>query len=538
MKKYRHEYGKEKESTFDSASDSATAPKTQERAKMSEAAKEVAKEYKMCNILVEGDKIILPDGMSHDDAIKWIQRNKEENERVIAINEVVDAFPGDGAYALTKALSELYGWTSLVPIPGFFGSSPPVMVGIPVNAKGDQVSVPFGRIQIPKVDGYLQTSINIKDGRWIFVISGEIRRKHEAEVKRIAVKTREICREHSIYRGKAIRMNFVDADPRNFDFHRDNPVFIDVDKVQEDELILNKKVRDLISTGILTPISHTEQCRKHKIPLKRGILLEGPYGTGKSLTAYLTAKYAEKNGWTFVYLQSAGQLKKALYFAKQYSPAVVFAEDIDRVVTGERSIEMDEILNTIDGVDTKGAEIITILTTNHIDNINPAMLRPGRLDAIISFEKPDADSVALLVRKYGRELIPDDLEFKSVCTKLEGQIPAIIREVVERAKLGAIRRVSEDKATQLVLNADDLNVAADSMLEHVKFMSGRKFDPLNTQFGQILSILGSSLGDALGKNLAYADMFGDALKAKQEQEKAEKANGNGNRGSVLKTVSL
>jgi transitional endoplasmic reticulum ATPase len=496
--------------------------------KMADEKEKKKPERKMCNVTCGGDKIVLPDDMDGKEAIEWIKRHMEENERTIAISEVVEAFPADGAWALTNALSQKYGWTSLIPTPGFWGSSPPAMIGVPTDAKGGTVQIPWGRIIIPKVDGFIDTSAMIKDGRWIFAINGEIRRKNEPEVKEIADLTRKFIKEQSLYKGKAIKMNFVEADPRKFNIHAECPGFIDCELIKEEELILNDNVRALIEQALLTPIKKTKLCRKHKVPLKRGVLLEGVYGTGKSLAAYIVAKHAEANGWTFIYLNSVAHLQKAIFFAKQYAPAVVFAEDVDRVLAGERTMEMNEILNTIDGIDTKASEIITVLTTNHIEMINPAMLRPGRLDAIISFETPDSKSVERLIRMYGRELIDPDTKFHEACDKLIGQIPAIIRETVERAKLGAIGRQKSEK-DPLKVNAADLDVAAESMLHHVKFMQGRKFDPNNTPLGQILTLLGTSLGQALGS----AEIAKEIISLRVQAAEAAKSTNGGHAGPTI-----
>ena len=74
---------------------------------------------------------------------------------------------------------------------------------------------------------------------------------------------------------------------------------------------------------------------------------------------------------------------------------------------------MDEILNVIDGIESKGTEIITVLTTNNLGNITSAMLRPGRLDAIVSVRAPDAKAAQQLVRLYAGTLLAadDDLQF-------------------------------------------------------------------------------------------------------------------------------
>src|SRR5262249_43736373 len=150
---------------------------------------------------------------------------------------------------------------------------------------------------------------------------------------------------------------------------------------------------------------------------------------------------AVRNGWTFIYLDTVLDLKRGLDFAARYAPAVLFAEDIDRVVDGERSVSLDEILNTIDGVDTKNGEIITVFTTNHVEKINPAMLRMGRLDALIHVAPPDAKAAERLVQLYSRGLLEDNCDLTEVGKMLSGKIPAFIREVTERAKIATIARV-------------------------------------------------------------------------------------------------
>jgi transitional endoplasmic reticulum ATPase len=137
---------------------------------------------------------------------------------------------------------------------------------------------------------------------------------------------------------------------------------------------------------------------------------------------------------------------------------------------------MNDILNTIDGVDMKRAEQIVVLTTNHVDRINRAMLRPGRLDAVISVLPPDAQAVTQLMRHYARGLLNDatDESLQSAAKLLEGQIPSIVREVVERSKLAAVFRVG--KGGDVTLVGEDLTVAAKGMLAHMKLLEEPKVD--------------------------------------------------------------
>jgi transitional endoplasmic reticulum ATPase len=449
--------------------------------------------FKNVEIVREGDQITIPAEMSLKAARIWLERKEVEEEQEIAIDEIIEAFPLEGAYAFAKAIARKYGFSALVPTPGFFGSSPPVMIGVDTGVN-ETSQVPWGRVEIPNLAGYLETGTTTKDNRLLFRIGGEVKQKHKHAVKELANLTRQIVRDESIYRGKAIRVQF-ETDPRKFN-PRDCPKFIDTSEVRVEELIFSDDVKKAVNTSLFTPIEHTANCRKYRIPLKRGILLEGPFGTGKTLTAYVAAKKCVEQKWTFIYLGKVEDLKTAIHFAKSYQPAVIFAEDIDRVmVEGERKENdtVNDILNTIDGVDTKGMELIVCLTTNHVDHIEPAMMRPGRLDAVISVRAPDQKASVDLVKLYSRGRLDNNGDYTVVGEKLSGQIPAVIREVVERSKLAAVSRLLPGE--ELLLVAGDLEFAADEMLNHLRLMTPKPEDARSDV---------EKAADTLGKHVAGA----------------------------------
>jgi transitional endoplasmic reticulum ATPase len=209
---------------------------------------------------------------------------------------------------------------------------------------------------------------------------------------------------------------------------------------------------------------HTDACRKLKVPLKRGVLLEGRYGTGKTLVARDLARICEANNWTFILLDKVQGLRVALEFANRYAPAVVFAEDIDRIMT-DRDEAANDLVNVIDGVISKRAEIMTVLTTNFVEKLNPVILRPGRLDAVISLKAPSDEAVQRLLRVYAGKLLAADADLTQAGKELSGQIPASIRECVERAKLGMIGRGDKH------LSDLDLVTAAKTMKNHLELLN-------------------------------------------------------------------
>lgn len=414
-------------------------------------------------VLHTGQKIILPEDMTKKEAIKTLQRKLEQDEMDVAIREEIDAFPFDGAIAFMEVCKRRFGWINAEAQQTFFGPKPPTMLSVETD-HGVSTQVLWGRFSIPGVEGQLATGgMRKPDGKLIFVLGGEVKQKHKQLIATLAQEARHYVREHSIYRGKGFKLRTDEKGEIDFNTP---PAFIDLSRVDERELVLPIDTQRDVETNLFCPIEHTEACRKLGVPLKRGVLLEGPYGTGKTLTAFVTAKKCRTHGWTFIYLDRVTALKEAYMVARQYSPAVIFAEDIDRVASGERDVKVDDVLNNIDGIESKGSEIITILTTNDVRAIEPAMMRPGRLDAVISVLPPDADAAERLMRLYARSAIAVNEDLAPAAKELSGQIPAVIREVVERAKLYAIsRNQSVDN-----LLGEDLLQSARSMKRHLELM--------------------------------------------------------------------
>lgn len=392
----------------------------------------------VAEIVHHGDKLTLPEGMSIDGAIQTLERRRSYLEEDVSITRRFNVFPWDGANALSNVLKSIYGWVSAEPIPSFFGSRPPRMIGVEV-APGVKRQIPWGRFALPNVRGTIDCSAAYERGILGFCIEANIKRESEHVINDLFACIEAELKVNSIYQGKAIRMRFLDDDGDMKDIPEIK--FIDVSGIDRDMVIYSKPVQDSIETNLFTPIERAKDCIANEIPIKRGVLLGGRYGTGKTLAATVASRLAVDNGVTYLYIPRADELAHALHFAEQYqeNACVIFCEDIDRAVSGERSVKMDDILNILDGIDSKNSRIITILTTNHIENINPAMLRPGRLDAVINVTPPDSETALKLLRYYGKDSIPQTEDLTAAANLLDGSIPAVIAEVVKRAKLVQLR---------------------------------------------------------------------------------------------------
>ncbi|WP_182901961.1 proteasome ATPase [Microbispora sp. H10830] len=258
---------------------------------------------------------------------------------------------------------------------------------------------------------------------------------------------------------------------------RSNYVYERIPKSEVEELVL-EEVPDIsyeeigglgrqieqIRDAIELPYLHADLFREHKLRPPKGVLLYGPPGCGKTLIAKAVAnslakQVAEKTGQSgksfFLNIKGPELLNKyvgeterhiRLVFqrarekASEGTPVIVFFDEMDSIFRTRGSGVSSDVENTIvpqllseiDGVE--GLEnVIVIGASNREDMIDPAILRPGRLDVKIKIERPDAEAAKDIFSKYivsDLPLHPDDLTEHG--DSRDGTIAAMIQRVVER----------------------------------------------------------------------------------------------------------
>lgn len=442
--------------------------------------KAIEKEDKFSNVEVErikGGKIQLPEGMTIEEGIKWLERKKNEEERVISIFHEMKAFPFDGANALFEVCTEVFGYADTVGEKGPSGVKPPQMIGIKLQ-NGQIKNVPWGRIQFPGFEEheYLETSYNAKD--LSFIIRGEIKKKNEKLVNLVCLRTQEFLRLNSIYKAKSFKVNL------EFLIKGGNPVdpeFMNVSQIDEETVILSERNLNEYS-GIFLRLRDSAACIREGISLKHGCVLAGQYGTGKTLLAKLTAKIANDNGWTFIYIEDSSQTKEALRLAEIYAPAVVFAEDIDRVVTDRSKDSVNAILNTLDGIDTKDKAIITVFTTNHLENINATMMRAGRIDTCIIMDPLNEKTALRFISQFcktkdGVSLLNPDSNYISAAEALSGIVPAFANDIIQKAKEYRLNRQATFVEPEMIVSA------AETSRKHQELAKPKKMLTNNERLG-------------------------------------------------------
>jgi hypothetical protein len=161
-------------------------------------------------------QMVLPEGMSLRDAAAWCLRKDEQEGKAVGIYAEFDCFPLDGVVNFRRAIEEIYGFAADVDIPGSFFTpdQPPILVSIPIS-RTESKQIAWGRLQIPGVEGYLQTGMTgVPFPK--FILSGQTKQRHQPDIDRIVAKTKEMLAKHSIYKGQAVRLDLSwmrDSDP-------------------------------------------------------------------------------------------------------------------------------------------------------------------------------------------------------------------------------------------------------------------------------------------------------------------------------------
>jgi transitional endoplasmic reticulum ATPase len=451
----------------------------------------------VCKVEQHGTALTIPEKMTPLQAIEVLKRRMAYDEETVAVIRNFDVFPWDGAVALNEVLSQRYGWATAEATYSFFGKNPPQLRSVEVGY-GKTIQVPWGKFKIPGVDAELYTGVDEKRGRKVFSLSTEVKRKYEKEVQALYDDVQTYLNSHSIYRGKAIELDFSKLTDEGLV----EPRFMDTENTDPQGLIFSEEVQADMDTNVFTPIIRYQDAKRAKLKFKRGVLMAGPFGVGKTLAAAVAAYHCEKAGIMFVKVPQADQLAQAVNFVSVplHQPAVIFCEDIDRAVKGSRDANMDTLLNIVDGVDSKNAEIMIVLTTNEVEKINQAMLRPGRLDSVIDVTPPDAIAVQKLLRLYGKGVVDSDADLTRVGEILQGRIPAVIAEVVTRSKLAALKN-TEVGTHKVKVDEIALIEAAQSMQRQLDLLYRDNSDPglptLDTVFRKLMN---QGAADAVADN--------------------------------------
>lgn len=373
-------------------------------------------------------KVMQEPSVKYADCLDYIESELKQSKKMARINYSIPCFMNDGVYQLNEAISQVFGAVVSKEDKSMSGDKNIQTVDIEL-ADGTRVKAPFGSISLEGLGEGSEVNINYDSSTHQLIVTGKCQFRFASLMDDIIEITKKNISTNSIYKGQALEITDINK-----------PKILNLNNIDNQLMVLSDRIKyDL--RPITARLTNPEECVRKGIPLKMGVLLEGSYGTGKSLLAFKLAKQAIENGWIFIYLKDPTLLAESLRMCKIIDKSgygvVIFTEDVDQVVRGNRDAAMQDILNTLDGGDTKDMNVISLFTTNHIELIEPTFLRGKRIGSIISMGALDAKTAEEFIRKsfeIGCYTIQDDLT--EVCQFIEKSniVPAFMAEIIEKVK--------------------------------------------------------------------------------------------------------
>merc|ERR1712227_175453 len=238
---------------------------------------------------------------------------------------------------------------------------------------------------------------------------------------------------------------------------------------------LDQQIQE-IKESVELPLTHPEYYEEMGIKPPKGVILYGPPGTGKTLLAKAVANQTSATFLRVVgseliqkYLGDGPKLVRELFrVAEEHAPSIVFMDEIDAVGTkrydsnsgGEREIQrtMLELLNQLDGFDSRG-DVKVIMATNRIDSLDPALIRPGRIDRKIEFPLPDVKTKRRIFNIHtNRMTLSEDVSLEEYINSKEELSGADIKAICTEAGLLALRE------RRMKVTNDDFKKAKENVL--------------------------------------------------------------------------
>jgi transitional endoplasmic reticulum ATPase len=261
-------------------------------------------------------------------------------------------------------------------------------------------------------------------------------------------------------------------------------VFIENPDVSWDEIGGLAEVKRELMEAVEWPMKYPGLYDKlgHKMP--RGILLHGPSGTGKTLMAKAVATESEAN---FVSVrgpellskwvgESERGIREIFKRARQSAPCVIFFDEIDSIAPvrgagGETQVTervVSQLLTELDGMENMHG-VIVLAATNRADMIDPALLRPGRFDKIISIPLPDKDGRKRVLEIHSKDIPladangPDKIDFEKLAELTDGLSSADVAAIANTAVSLVVHEHLDDAAPGKNLSDEETKKIVDAI---------------------------------------------------------------------------
>jgi len=281
----------------------------------------------------------------------------------------------------------------------------------------------------------------------------------------IATELRRLATVHNVFRHQVLSF----AGSEVFDYEQALLRFHERPSLSADALVLPADTLQAVRRQVVETARHKDRLLAAGQHLKRGLLLHGPPGVGKTHTIrYLMSSLTET---TVVQVtgESMHLLSAACSVARALQPSMVVVEDVDLIAEDRgdhpgRHPLLFQLLNEMDGLE-EDADVVFVLTTNRPDLLEPALAsRPGRVDQAVELQLPDLEARRRLFDLYRGRLEMDRSNLDGVLERAEGVTASFIKELLRRAAVLAASRTDAPETEGLRVAAADLDDALEELL--------------------------------------------------------------------------
>ena len=272
---------------------------------------------------------------------------------------------------------------------------------------------------------------------------------------------------------KVTRQHFIEA-MKNVEPSAMREVLIQKPHVLWDEVGGLEEAKEKLREVIELPLLRPDLFEKAGIKPAKGVLLTGPPGTGKTLLAKAVATETNAN---FISIkgpelvskwvgESEKHIREIFKKARQVAPSIIFFDEFDSISQHRGSSLNDstermvnQLLTELDGVEEL-ERVMVIAATNRIDLIDKALLRPGRIDAIVELNIPNYETRKKILEVHTKNMpIEKNFKIENYAEKTDGWTGADLALICREAGIMSIKRAYREKGKELSITNNDFEHA-------------------------------------------------------------------------------
>jgi len=271
--------------------------------------------------------------------------------------------------------------------------------------------------------------------------------------------------------------------------------FIKTDKNYTwEDVVIPKVLKNELSLNVSNLLDNVDIYKANNITFKRGVILEGEPGTGKTLIGKILCNSA-KSSFIWVtpkFLTSSKAIARICDLSRALSPSILFLEDLDLYASDRdhnvNTSLLGELMNQLDGL-VSNNYVIVVATTNKVDFIEEALKsRPGRFDRILTIGKPSQEARKRILQLYTKDMKLEGVDVESLAKLTADFTGAHMKELVNTAVMVAVEKGSLNSDKKVVLKKEFFT-------DNINKVKNKRFEPTPVGFNEATDDEGIPIGD-------------------------------------------